>query len=93
MLSRLEPQVLYCLADFMDFEGQSDEGMRSQCAYEAAEIIDVYSLDGKPQEFPLDMGMNLGRVLIRFTFQKTDEESWDTETFDVMPYKKKSEAA
>lgn len=93
MLSRLEPQVLYCLADFMDFEGQSDEGMRSQCAYEAAECIDVYSTDGEEQTIPLDMGTNLGRVMIKFKFQKVDEETWETETYDVLPLVKKSEAA
>lgn len=84
MLSRLEPEVRYCLADFMDFEGQSDEGMRSQCAYEAAETIDVYSEDGLPQTHFLDMGMSLGRIKVRFTFQKVDEEAYEIETFDVL---------
>ena len=85
MLSRLEPEVRLCLADFMDFEGQSDEGMRSQCPYEAAELIDVYSEDGKPQEFILDMGMSLKSVKIKFTFQQVDEETYEIETYDVLP--------
>lgn len=84
MLSRLEPQVKYYLAEFMDFEGQSDEGMKSQCAYEAAETIDVWSNNGEPQEHLLDLGLGLGRVKVRFTFQKVDEESYETETFDVL---------
>lgn len=87
MLSRLEPEVLCLLADFMNFEGQSDDGMRSQCPYEAAEMIDVFSTDGKPQEFILDMGMSLKSVKIKFTFQKVDEESYEIETYDVLPVK------
>ena len=89
MLSRLEPEIKYCLSDFMDFEGQSDDGMRSQCAYEAAEMIDVWSEDGKPQEYILDLGMGLGQVNVCFTFQQVDEESWKIETYDVLPIKKK----
>ena len=89
MLSRLEPEVKYYLADFMDFEGQSDDGMRSQCAYDAAEMIDVWSEDGEPQEFILDMGMGLGQVNVRFTFKQVDEKSWKIETYDILPIEKK----
>jgi hypothetical protein len=85
MLSRLEPEVLLHLADFMDFEGQSDEGIRSQSPYEAAEMIDVYSTDGEPQEFILDMGMSLKSVKVKFTFQEVDEKSYEIETYDVLP--------
>ena len=84
MLSRLEPEVIYCLADFMDFEGQSDEGLHSQCAYEAAEMVDVYSEDGRPQTYLLDLGMNLGRIKVEFLFQKVDEEAYEIETFNIV---------
>ena len=87
MISRLDPEVKYCLADFMDFEGQSDEGMRSQCAYEAAEMIDVYSTDGKSQSYALDLGMSLGQINTEFTFQKVDEETFEIETFNVIKNK------
>lgn len=91
MLNRLDPQVLYCLANFMDFEGWSDEGMNSQCAYEAADKADVYSTDGQPQTLILDMGLSLGSVKIQFIFQKVDEESYEIETFDVFSEKPTTE--
>lgn len=91
MLNRLEPQVLYCLANFMDFEGVSDDGMQSQCVYEAADKADVYSSDGKPQELILDMGLSLGSVKIQISFQKVGEESYEIETFDVFSEKPMTE--
>ena len=83
-ISRLEPEVLYAMADFMDFEGQSDEGMRSQCVYEAMETADVWSEDGKPQVFNLDMGMSLPRIKVRVNFQQVDEETWETDHAEIL---------
>jgi hypothetical protein len=48
-------------------------------------MIDVYSTDGEPQEFILDMGMSLKSVKVKFTFQEVDEKSYEIETYDVLP--------
>ena len=86
MLSRLEPEVLYSLADFMDVEGCADDGMHSQCVYEAAERADIWSNDGKPQEFIMYMGMSLMPVIVTYNFQQVDEEDYEIANAEIKPY-------
>jgi hypothetical protein len=84
MLSRLEPEVRYTLAQFMDLYENSDEGMRSQCVYEALETADVYSNTGDQQKFVLAMGMSLKPVNIAVNFQDIGDGCYET-VAEILP--------
>lgn len=83
MLSKLEPQVLYCLADFMDIEPWADDGMHSQCVYEAFERADVHSGDGTRQKFDLCMGMSLPRIKVVCNFQDIGDGDFETGNAEI----------
>lgn len=83
ILSRLEPEVLYHLALFMDFD-PCDEGMFSQCVYEAIEKADVYSSDGKPQDFILRMGLALPDIKVRINFQDIGDGMYETGEAEIV---------
>ena len=83
ILDRLEPEVLYHLARFMDFD-PCDEGMSSQCVYEAMEKADVHSSDGKSQDFILRMGLNLLDIKVRVNFQDIGDGMYETGEVEIV---------
>lgn len=87
IIANQNPEVLYAMSDFMDLEGQSDEGMFSQNVYDAAELFDVYSTDGTNQHHRLDMGMSLPSIEVKFTFSLIDNDFFEIHDVQCMGYK------
>lgn len=84
MISKLDPEVLYALADFMDIEGFADDGMQSRCVYEAMEKADVHSTDGSPQKYFMFMGMALPTIKVQCNFQDIGDGMYETDIAEIL---------